>query len=262
MVRNRMISKHKVNLYLQSFINNIEKNGLLSDTLFVFTYGSTTLNVDFIPNINIGIIVKKTDKNVLKKWRKSIKYIRKRGRAMPLFMSEDEFLKAVNTFPIEYQDMKWRHFKLYGRDLFTDITIKSKNTKLQIEEELRAKYVRIREIYFTSPTKGILKKVIFKMISSLNILLKFLIYIELFNNPDKYRSVIGNEKIDEVVKKFSGVDIYDFLKFNFGLKLDKMKDFYNYKYKNIKVDIDDDSFLIIIDEWQYLINYINGYQAD
>ena len=50
-----MISKHKVNLYLQSFINNIEKNGLLSDTLFVFTYGSTTLNVDFIPNINIGI---------------------------------------------------------------------------------------------------------------------------------------------------------------------------------------------------------------
>ncbi|MCK5598150.1 hypothetical protein KAI78_00830 [bacterium] len=252
-----MISKQKVNIYLQNFIERIEKDGLLEEVEFIFTYGSTTSGVEYVPNINVGIIVTHLSGADLKKWQKTIRYMVKRGKTMPLLMPVSEFLGSSDVFPIEYLDMKLRHFKLYGKDVLGDLELDLSNIRLRLEEELRAKYVRMREIFLSPHSKTLLKRVLSKALSSLNILLKAMVYIQLNKDPKAFNGLLSGKDPQTVIREFSGKKMYEFLKLNNGLDLVKLSSFYDLKYNNKKIEIDDKSFIEVIDEWARLVEFID-----
>lgn len=70
---------------------------------------------------------------------------RELGQPSPLLMSEEEARTSTDSFPIEFQDMKERRKVLQGRDIIAEIEVDRRYWRAQLEHELRAKLLRLRQ---------------------------------------------------------------------------------------------------------------------
>ncbi len=73
------------------------------------------------------------------------KWWRARGNPSPLLMSEEEVRTSTDCFPIEFHDMAERRRVLFGKDVIEDLVIDKVFYRAQIEQELRAKLLRLRQ---------------------------------------------------------------------------------------------------------------------
>src|SRR5271169_5796243 len=64
----------------------------------------------------------------------------------PLLMSEEEVRTSTDCFPIEYHDMQERRRVLFGSDVIQDLVIDRKFYRGQVEMELLAKLLRLRQM--------------------------------------------------------------------------------------------------------------------
>jgi hypothetical protein len=68
----------------------------------------------------------------------------------PMFMTMQQVQRSLDVFPIEWQDLKERHWPLEGVDLFDTLEVPQTYLRLQIEQELRGKQLRLIQDYLTS----------------------------------------------------------------------------------------------------------------
>jgi len=73
------------------------------------------------------------------------KWWRAQGNPPPLLLSENELLTSTDCFPVEFHDMQERHRILYGTDVIKDLVIDRTFYRAQVEMELRAKLLRLRQ---------------------------------------------------------------------------------------------------------------------
>ncbi|HEX6897598.1 MAG TPA: hypothetical protein VF146_20100 [Bryobacteraceae bacterium] len=73
------------------------------------------------------------------------KWWRSRGNPSPLLMSEEEVRTSTDCFPIEFHDMAERRRVLFGKDVIEGLVIDKVFYRAQIEHELRAKLLRLRQ---------------------------------------------------------------------------------------------------------------------
>ena len=67
------------------------------------------------------------------------------GNPSPLLMSEDEIRTSTDCFPVEFHDMQERRQVLFGKDVIADLAIDKSFYRAQVEQELRAKLLRLRQ---------------------------------------------------------------------------------------------------------------------
>jgi predicted nucleotidyltransferase len=67
------------------------------------------------------------------------------GNPPPLFMTEPEVSASADSFAIEFSDMRERRKVLYGKDVVADLNVDPRHYRIQVEHELRAALVRLRE---------------------------------------------------------------------------------------------------------------------
>jgi hypothetical protein len=67
------------------------------------------------------------------------------GNPAPLLMSEVEVRSSTDCFTIEFHDMQERRRVLYGKDVIADLAIDRSFYRAQVEHELRAKLLRLRQ---------------------------------------------------------------------------------------------------------------------
>ena len=130
--------------YSQDMIRLHQEN-LRSVTL----YGSAA-GEDFIPkrsNINLVLIFEHIPFSVLKSSLKLIASGRKKRVLAPLFFTEEHILSSCDTFPIEFLEIQEKHVTLYGEDIFQKLKIEKSNLRLQCEQEIKGKLIRIRQSY-------------------------------------------------------------------------------------------------------------------
>ena len=102
---------------------------------------------DFIEDksdINILIVlddVRAIDLNMIMHIGK--KYAKK-GLGIPLIFQKDHVATSLDTFPIEFSDMKRRHILLFGNDLLSNAIIEGQNLRYQCERELKSMMVNLR----------------------------------------------------------------------------------------------------------------------
>lgn len=77
------------------------------------------------------------------------RYTRKR-LALPLIFEKDHVASSLDTFPIEFSDMKRRHILLYGVDPLEKAVIEKKNLRYQCERELKSMLVNLRRGFLTT----------------------------------------------------------------------------------------------------------------
>jgi predicted nucleotidyltransferase len=67
------------------------------------------------------------------------------GNPSPLLLSEEEVRTSTDCFPIEFHDMRERRRVLFGADVIEKLDIDKTFYRAQVEHELRAKLLRLRQ---------------------------------------------------------------------------------------------------------------------
>ena len=70
---------------------------------------------------------------------------REQGSPSPLLLSTEELARSTDSFAIEFHDIKAQHVLLYGKDLISDLQVEGKYYRAQVEHDLRAKLLRLRQ---------------------------------------------------------------------------------------------------------------------
>lgn len=70
---------------------------------------------------------------------------RAQGNPPPLLLTDEEVRTSTDCFPMEFEDMKKHRRVLYGADLIADLQIDRSFYRAQVEHELRAKQIRLRQ---------------------------------------------------------------------------------------------------------------------
>ncbi|MBN1363412.1 MAG: hypothetical protein JW976_01270 [Syntrophaceae bacterium] len=76
-----------------------------------------------------------------------VKYWQKRRVAIPLVMTREFIEKSLDSYPIEFLNMKNSHILIYGEDVLGRLRFKPEDLRLQIEKELKGKLILLRSGY-------------------------------------------------------------------------------------------------------------------
>jgi predicted nucleotidyltransferase len=95
-------------------------------------------------DINILIILENVRVVDLTVIMETGKKFAKKGLAIPLVFEREHIETSLDTFPIEFSDMKKRHILIYGIDPLERATIEKTNLRYQCERELKSMLVNLR----------------------------------------------------------------------------------------------------------------------
>ena len=110
-------------------------------------YGSaaTGENQDKFSDINVFCVLQQITPEELGESEPIFRWWREQGNPSPLLMAQNEVSKSTDCFPIEFHDMRERHRVLHGVDVVAGLEIDYKFHRAQVEHELRAKLLRLRQ---------------------------------------------------------------------------------------------------------------------
>jgi predicted nucleotidyltransferase len=115
----------------------------------VVLYGSAA-GKNFDPkrsDINLLIVLSAMDPELIAKSAAlQAEYVRKRFDR-PLFMDEAYIRRSCDSYPMEFLDIKLGYRVLVGRDVFATVTLEREHLRLQVERELRGKWLHLLHEY-------------------------------------------------------------------------------------------------------------------
>ncbi len=110
------------------------------------------MNPGFDPgkrHVNVLVIAKDLSLSKLDGIAASVPGSHKPPHIDPLFLTMQQVQRSLDVFPIEWLDLKERHWRLEGVDLFDSLEVPQTYLRLQIEQELRGKHLRLVQEYLT-----------------------------------------------------------------------------------------------------------------
>lgn len=96
-------------------------------------------------DLNILCVLTRVTPQELEECEPVMKWWRERGNPAPLLLSETEVATSTDCFPIEFHDMQERRRVLFGKDVIASLVIDRSFYRAQVEHELRAKLLRLRQ---------------------------------------------------------------------------------------------------------------------
>jgi predicted nucleotidyltransferase len=135
----------------------------------VFLYGSAASGGHVVgrSDINTGIVLRRLSPALLRKATPRIRRWHRRRIATPLFLDPDFLRTSQDVFPIEFLDMQEHHRVLFGPDLLAELRIDRANLRLQCEQEVKGKLLRLRQTYVESAASpAALEQVLMAVVSS------------------------------------------------------------------------------------------------
>jgi predicted nucleotidyltransferase len=113
----------------------------------VVLYGSAAVpeSKDRLSDFNVLCVLKQITPDELAEAEPVFRWWRDMKNPSPLLLSEWEVQTATDCFPIEFHDIKSRHRILYGPDVVTGIEVDDSFYRAEVEHELRAKLLRLRQ---------------------------------------------------------------------------------------------------------------------
>jgi len=163
------------------------------DLVSIILYGSAA-GGDFQPDSSdINFMVVLTENgignidnafSVVQKWRK-------RGVAVPLFLTEDYINSSLDVFPIEYLGFQRSHVQVFGKRILDDLRFTPEFVRLQCEREIKGKLLLLREAFIESGGKAkALKAVIREALPALIAIFEALLHLKGISLPGNRREII------------------------------------------------------------------------
>lgn len=179
----------------------------------VILYGSAVkgeFNKRF-SNVNVAVILKDARINSLKRAYPAVNS-RKYSLISPVFFTETYIHESLDVFPIEFLDIQENGKVVYGKDIFRELRVDTKNLRCQCEHEIKALLLNIKRDYFVCSSGKKLEKMMFKSFNSLVHILKNVIRIKKGNASGTKEGILNS------VNSIFGIDagclkcIYDLQK--------------------------------------------------
>ncbi len=104
-------------------------------------------------DLNILCLVKQADAAHLEALHSAVEWWIRRDQRPPLVFTLDELQRSADIFTIELLDMKSRHRILYGENVLAEISVPLHYHAIQVERELRADWLRLRQAILAAPKK-------------------------------------------------------------------------------------------------------------
>lgn len=113
----------------------------------VILYGSAAMGDwdEGTSDINALCVVERLSPSELLKCEPIFQWWKGRGNPSPLLLTTEEVRTSTDCFPMEFHDMRDRRRILYGTDVIQGLEIDWSFYRAQVEHELRAKLIRLRQ---------------------------------------------------------------------------------------------------------------------
>ena len=105
-------------------------------------------------DLNLLCVVGVADAAHLEALHDAVNWWIRRGQRPPLVFTLDELRRSADIFTIELLDMKSRHRILYGENVLAEISVPLHYHSIQVERELRASWLRLRQAILSAPKKS------------------------------------------------------------------------------------------------------------
>jgi predicted nucleotidyltransferase len=102
-------------------------------------------------DLNILCIVERAASEDLERLHEASEWWVRQGNPPPLLFTLDELRKSADVFAIELLDITQHHRLLLGTDFFANFEVPLHLHRLQVERELRADWLRLRQAILAAP---------------------------------------------------------------------------------------------------------------
>lgn len=123
------------------------KTGLGDDLLSVVLYGSAVTGdyQEKVSDLNVLCVLKEAGVAQLEKAYPAVDRWMKQKQPVPVVLSLEELQNGRDAFAIEFIDIRAAYEVLYGEDLISGISVDPAHHRHQVEHEVRAALLRLRE---------------------------------------------------------------------------------------------------------------------
>ena len=123
------------------------RSALGADLVSVVLYGSAAAgdHQEKFSDYNVLCVLSLITPAQLARDRDNFSLVARAGNPSPLLLTAHEVENCTDCFAIEFQDIQEHHRILYGADVVAALTIDRSFYRAQVEHELRAKLVRLRQ---------------------------------------------------------------------------------------------------------------------
>ncbi|MFP4408584.1 MAG: nucleotidyltransferase domain-containing protein [Spirochaetaceae bacterium] len=153
-----------------------------------------------VSDVNILILLDEPQPELLERLAKEGRRRMRKRRITPMVISEEEYRRGADVFPMEYLDIRDRHVTLYGSDLTGELQFSDAHLRQQLEQQLRGSLFSLRQLILSARgRKRVLSKELPRWYGSLQALFKGL--LRLVEPGNKPRS--GEAALPILAKHFS-----------------------------------------------------------
>jgi hypothetical protein len=120
---------------------------------------------------------------------------REQGSPAPLLLTEHEVATSTDCFAIEFHDIKRHHRLLHGKDVVTTLVVDNSFYRAQVEHDLRAKLLRLRQkASGMLSDSDLLRRLLLDSISTFCVLFRHALALHGVDTPLKKREVIAKAR--------------------------------------------------------------------
>ncbi len=117
---------------------------------------------------------------------------RAQGSPSPLLLTEHEVATSTDCFAIEFHDIQQHHRVLYGKDAVTSLVVDDSFYRAQVEHDLRAKLLRLRQkASGMLSDAALLRRLLADSISTFCVLFRHALVLHGGEAPSRKREVIA-----------------------------------------------------------------------
>lgn len=142
-------------------------------------------------DLNVLCVLREVTPRELAEAGSIFRWWREHDNPAPLLLSEQEVRTSTDCFPIEFHDVQERHRVLYGEDVVADLTIEECFYRAEVEHELRAKLLRLRQkAAGVLADKDLLRALLAESVSTFCVLFRHALRLAGHQAPAEKRGVI------------------------------------------------------------------------
>ena len=121
-----------------------------------------------------------------------VRWWQQKGNPSPLLLTEEEVKSSTDCFPVEFYDIRARHRILFGADVVAGIAIGDGYYRAQVEHELRAKLLRLRQkAAGVLSDKDVLRRLLIDSVSTFCVLFRHALLLHGVECGTRKRDVIA-----------------------------------------------------------------------
>jgi hypothetical protein len=121
---------------------------------------------------------------------------RELGNPSPLLLTESELASSTDCFAIEFHDIRQHHRLLDGRDVITGLALDDSFYRAQVEHDLRAKLLRLRQkAAGVMHDAGLLRALLLDSVSNFCVLFRHALALQGAGSPAHHREAIELARI-------------------------------------------------------------------